>query len=483
MQIVAASGLPETADRHESIRARYVWTIAFVAAMGGLLFGYDWVVIGGAKPFYEAYFHLTSPQLIGWANSCALIGCFIGALVGGAIGDRFGRRRTLLLAAFLFAVSSLLTGWAHTFTTFIVWRIVGGLAIGLASNVSPLYIAEISPAALRGRLVSLNQLSIVIGILLAQLVNWRIAQPVPADATMATIAASWNARSGWRWMFTAVSLPASLFFLCSLGIPESPRWLLLRNKTAQANEILSRIGGPTYAARETNSIMDSLRRTPHDIAGWREVLAPGVRWLLLIGIVLAVLQQWSGINILFNYAEEVYRSAGYGLNDILFDIVITGTINLLFTVLAMFFVDRLGRRALMLFGCVGVGLSHFCAGLAYRFGLHGAGVLLLTLCAIACYAVSLAPVTWVLISEIFPNRVRGLAVSIAVAALWCASFLLTYTFPILNRQFGTANVFFLYSAICFLGGVFIYKLVRETAGRSLEEIERASATPDHFTAG
>ena len=482
MQIVAAGGNAEVQHQPEFLHTRYIWMIAFVAAMGGLLFGYDWVVIGGAKPFYEAYFHLTSPQLIGWANSCALIGCFLGALAGGAIGNRFGRRRTLLLAAFLFALSSVLTGWTHLFAGFIVWRIVGGVAIGLASNVSPLYIAEISPAAWRGRLVSLNQLSLVIGILAAQIVNWRIARPIPAGATMQAIAGSWNAHYGWRWMFTAVSLPASLFFALSLWIPESPRWLLLRGKNEQAAGILSRIGGAPYAATEVRNILDSLARAGQNIAGWREVLAPGMRRLLLVGIVLAILQQWSGINVVFNYAEEVYRSAGYGLNDIMFNIVITGAINLVFTILAMFLIDRFGRRALMLFGCAGVGVSHLCAGLAYKLGLHGKGVLLLTLCAIACYAVSLAPVTWVLISEIFPNRVRGVAVSIAVAALWCASFLLTYTFPILNRRFGTANVFFLYSAICFLGGAFVYRCVGETAGRSLEQIERASEAPDRSPA-
>jgi sugar porter (SP) family MFS transporter len=474
MQTFTPSNLPRMSQQPEFLPANYVWLIAFVAAMGGLLFGYDWVVIGGAKPFYEAYFHLTSPRLIGWANSCALIGCFSGALAGGAIGNRFGRRRTLTLCALLFAVSSALTGWAHLFAGFIFWRIAGGVAIGLASNVSPLYIAEISPAAWRGRLVSLNQLALVIGILAAQIVNWGIARPVPAGATPQAIAAGWNAVYGWRWMFTAISLPASLFFLSSLWIPESPRWLLLRGKEEQAAKILARIGGVSYAAAEVSSIRAALEGSGRGAAGWRELLAPGIRGRVLAGVALAALQQWCGINILFNYAEEVYRSAGYGLNDLLFNIVITGAINLLFTVIAMFFVDRFGRRTLMLFGCLGVGFSHLCAGAAYKLGLHGAGVLVMTLCAIAFYAMSLAPVTWVLISEMFPNRVRGLAVSIAVAALWTASFLLTYTFPILNRLFGTADVFFLYAAICLLGAFFVYKCVGETAGQSLEQIEGAA---------
>ena len=264
-------------------------------------------------------------------------------------------------------------------------------------------------------------------------------------------------------------------YLCSF--PKAPDGFCLRGRNEQAARHPHPHRRRSYADTEVRSILDSSGATPQKTSGWRELFAPGVRRLLLIGIDSAVLQQWSGINIIFNYAEEVYRSAGYGLNDIMFNIVITGAINLVFTVLAMFLVDRFGRRALMLFGCAGVGLSHLCAGLAYKLGRHGSGVLLLTLCAIACYAVSLAPVTWVLISEIFPNRVRGLAVSIAVAALWCASFLLTYTFPILNRQFGTANVFFLYALICFVGGAFIYWCVGETAGRSLEQIEMSSNAP------
>jgi MFS transporter, SP family, xylose:H+ symportor len=474
MQIIASRENPGTSPAQSDLNLAYVWGIAFVAAMGGLLFGYDWVVIGGAKVFYEAYFHLSSPQLIGWANSCALIGCFAGALAGGPISNYFGRKPALVLSALAFALSSVLTGWSHQFSIFILWRIAGGLAIGLASNVSPLYIAEISPAAWRGRLVSLNQLALVIGILAAQIANWQIARPVPEHVTDAFLAASWNAQYGWRWMFTAVALPALVFLFCALLIPESPRWLLIRGKSDRAARILTRIGGTEYAKSEVRDVQASLAKSDQQAPGWRELGAPGIPRLLLIGISLAVLQQWSGINILFNYAEEVYRSAGYGVNDILFNIVITGTINLVFTVLAMLLVDRFGRRALMLFGCLGVGLSHFCAGIAYRLGLHGFGVLALTLCAIACYAVSLAPVTWVLISEIFPNRVRGMAVSIAVASLWCASFLLTYSFPMMNHTFGTSNVFFVYAGICFLGFVFVFFMVRETKGRTLEQLEGAA---------
>jgi MFS transporter, SP family, xylose:H+ symportor len=452
-----------------ALHSAYVWWIALVAAMGGLLFGYDWVVIGGAKPFYEVYFHLNSANLIGWANSCALVGCLAGALIAGEAGDRFGRKKVLLLSALVFAVSSILTGWAPVFTAFIAWRITGGVAIGLASNISPLYIAEISPAQWRGRLVSLNQLAIVCGILAAQIANWLIAEKVPAGGLV--LAQSWNAQYGWRWMFTAVAAPAILFFLLALAIPESPRWLAGRTREREARQVLARIGGEDYATGELAAIEETLRAAMASRPGWADLFKGPVRKLAWMGIALAVLQQWSGINILFNYAEEIYKSAGYGVSGIMFNIVITGAINLIFTVVAMTFVDRLGRRKLMLLGCAGVGLCHLGASLAYHAGWRGSAVLILTLAAIACYSMSLAPITWVLISEIFPNRLRGLGVSAAVGALWTASFALTYTFPFLNRAFSTSGTFLAYAAVCFLGFVFVFKFVPETRGKTLEEIE------------
>jgi SP family xylose:H+ symportor-like MFS transporter len=460
---------------HNTRASKYVWGIALVAALGGLLFGYDWVVIGGARQFFEVYFHLQSASAVGWANSCALVGCFAGSLVAGALGDLYGRKPVLLVSAMLFAVSSVFTGWASSFVTFIVWRIAGGTAIGLSSNISPLYIAEVSPAAHRGRLVSLNQFAVVIGILLAQIVNWQIATPVPADASPEAMLASWNVQFGWRWMFTAVAVPAIVFLAASFAIPESPRWLLIRGRTEQALKVLRRIGGSAeYATAETAAITSALRDEERRTASWSGLLQPGVRVVLIVGIVLAVLQQWSGINILFNYAEEVYRAAGLGANQILFDIVITGSINLLFTLVAMALVDRLGRRPLMLVGCCGIGISHLLAGFAYHVGQHGVAVLALTLCAIACYATTLAPLTWVLITEIFPNRLRSLGVSVAVSALWISSFALTYSFPFINLAVGSAGSFFLYGAICLAGAVFVFFFVPETKGRTLEEIEAST---------
>ena len=451
----------------------YVWGIALVAALGGLLFGYDWVVIGGARQFFEVYFHLTSASSIGWANSCALVGCFGGSLIAGGLGNRYGRKPVLLASAVLFASSSILTGWASSFALFIIWRIAGGVAIGLSSNISPLYIAEVSPASHRGRLVSLNQFAIVIGILLAQIVNWRIADAVPANITPEVLLASWNVQSGWRWMFTAVALPAIIFLVAALFIPESPRWLLARGRERQARDVLRRVtGNIAYADAEVSAIANALEEEKDHKATWQGLLQPGIRPVLLIGIALAVLQQWSGINILFSYAEEVYRAAGLGTNQIFLDIVVTGAINLIFTLAAIAVVDRVGRRPLMFLGCCGIGVSHLLAGFAYKLGWHGKSVLVLTLCAIGCYAMTLAPLTWVLISEIFPNRLRAHGVSAAVSALWIASFALTYSFPFINRGLGSAGTFFSYGGICLLGAVFVYAWAPETKGRTLEEIEK-----------
>ena len=464
-----AASLVESDD--PQLRLGYLLWIAAVAALGGFLFGYDWVVIGGAKPFYETYFHLTTDTLIGWANSSALVGCLAGSLLSGMIGDGLGRKRSLLLAGALFAISSVFTGWAFSFSAFILWRIVGGLAIGLASNISPMYIAEISPAQWRGRLVSLNQLAIVCGILGAQIFDWQIGTRGARllHGSLSTMA--WNAHYGWRWMFTAVAVPALLLFFLAGIIPESPRWLLSHHRMADAESVLARMGGPDYAGAMMRSITEHLQHDRARQAGWRELASPGVRRLAFIGIGLAVLQQWSGINILFNYAEEVYRSAGYGVNDILFNIVITGAINLVFTMLAMLFVDRIGRRFLMLLGCASVGIVHLALAIVYHLHLRGLPILILTLCAIGCYAMTLAPVTWVLVTEIFPNRLRARGVSLAVSALWASSFLLTFSFPALTHAFGQSGAFIVYGVTCLVGWLCVRGVVPETKGRSLEQIE------------
>ncbi len=453
------------------LNTRYIYAISMVSAMGGLLFGYDWVVIGGAKPFYEKFFQITqSPSLQGWAMSCALIGCLFGAITSGLFSDRFGRKWLLVFSALLFTISAIGTGATSSFNLFIFYRILGGIGIGLASNLSPMYIAEISPAKIRGKFVSLNQLTIVIGILLAQIVNLMIAEPVAPNATDNEMLASWNGQWGWRWMFWVEIIPSGLFFILMFFVPESPRWLAQNGHKNKASNILEKIGGLEYAKKELSNVAKTVT-SPIKKIGFGQLLKPELRSVLIIGVVLAVFQQWCGINIIFNYAEEIFEAAGYGVSDILFNIVVTGSVNLIFTFVAIYTVDKLGRRALMLIGAGGLAGIYAIIGLAYYFNVSGWPLLLLVIIAIGCYAMSLAPVTWVVLSEIFPNRIRGAAMSVATVALWSACFFLTYTFPILNKALGTSGTFWLYGFICLIGFIFIFKKLPETKGKSLEEIE------------
>jgi sugar porter (SP) family MFS transporter len=458
------------------LNLRYVLAISIVSALGGFLFGYDWVVIGGAKPFYERFFDITQiPGLQGIAMSSALIGCVGGAGLSGWTGERFGRRGSLVAAAFLFTVSALGTGAVGSFTGFMVFRIIGGAGIGIASAVSPVYIAEVSPAAYRGRLVTLNQLNIVVGILAAQIVNYLIARQVPEGASDQMIRASWNGQMGWRWMFWAETVPAGLFLVLLQFIPESPRWLVKRNKREKAGGILLRIGGEEYAAHTAREITASLSGAAGKIR-WAALLSKEIRPVLLIGIVLAVFQQWCGINVVFNFAEEVFSAAGYGVSDILFNIVITGIVNLAFTFLAIRTVDRWGRRRLMMIGAFGLCLFYLVLGTLYFTGIQGIPIVVIVLLCIAVYAMTLAPVTWVVLSEIFPNRVRGPAMALATTTLWIASSVLVVTFPFFNRGLDTHGTFWLYTGICLAGFLFILAKLPETGGKSLEEIEKVTGT-------
>lgn len=469
--MINAPGLEKGSSAGDGAKGgAFVWLVALAAALGGLLFGYDWVVIGGAKPFYELYFHLDSPSLTGWAMSCALVGCLIGALSAGPMSTRFGRRRLLTLSALAFAVSSVGVGLAQHLAAFVLWRIVGGYAIGLASGISPVYIAEISPARSRGLLVSLNQLAIVFGIVLAQAANWMIARPVPANASAQEILASWNGQWGWRWMFGVTAIPSALFLIATFLVPESPRWLAARGRSQKAFDILKRLGGSAYATQVMGELASVAPMEEPGAAGG-ELFSPKVRKILALGIALAVLQQWCGINVIFNYAQEIFASAGYQVSDILFNIVITGAVNAVFTVAALFTIDRYGRRVLLLSGIAGLFAIYVVLGMCYELHVHGMPMLILVVLAIACYAMSLAPVTWVVISEIFPTRVRGAAMSIAVGSLWVACFVLTYTFPLLNARLGPAATFWSYGLVCLVGWVFLYRRLPETKEKSLERIE------------
>lgn len=450
----------------------YILPIAIISALGGFLFGYDWVVIGGAKPFYELFFDIkSSPSLQGWAMSSALIGCIFGAIISGMVSDKFGRKIPLIGAGVLFVVSAFGTGVSTDFNWFIVYRLIGGLGIGIASTLSPLYIAEITPSAFRGRFVSINQLTIVLGILAAQIVNYLIAEPIDNTITESQLINSWNGQMGWRWMFLAELVPAVLFVLLMFFVPKSPRFLVLKGRQSDAELILSKIGGINYAKVEGDKILKNVKSTQEKKHSFADLTSSKVRPIMILGIVLAIFQQWCGINIIFNYAEEVFTSAGYTISDMLFNIVLTGSINLIFTIIAMKYVDSWGRKKLLLLGSSVLAIIYFILGLAYYNQISGLPILILVIVAIAVYAMSIAPVTWVVLSEIFPSKIRGRAMSIASLALWIASFILTYTFPIMNNSLGSYGTFWTYCFISILGFLFIKIKLPETKGKSLEEIE------------
>ncbi|MDR2949900.1 MAG: sugar porter family MFS transporter [Prevotella sp.] len=447
----------------------YLLLITFVSAMGGLLFGYDWVVVGGAKPFYEVFFDITdSPYMQGWVMGSAILGCLIGVMVSGSLSDRYGRKPLMIIASLVFIVAAIGTGISDTLSWFIVYRVLGGIGIGIASNLSPMYIAEVSPANVRGKFVSLNQLTVVIGILSAQLVNWMIADPI---APGEDILQSWNGQMGWRWMFWAGGVPAVFFFIMIFIVPESPKWLGTQLKFDKSEKILTKIGGKEYAQSEVAALRASLSEVTEKV-DFRLLFKGKMPKILLIGIVIAAFQQWCGINVIFNYAQEIFSAAGYGVSDILFNIVITGVTNVIFTIVGMYAVDKLGRRSLLLFGAIGLACIYAILGACYYFQISGMAVLVLVMLAIACYAMTLAPITWVVISEIFPTRIRGMAMAVSTFSLWTACFVLTYTFPLLNNGLGAYGTFWLYGIICLLGFVFVKKNLPETKGKSLEEIEK-----------
>lgn len=419
-----------------------LYFICTVAALGGLLFGYDWVVIGGAKPFYEAFFGIAdSPVLQGIAMTTANVGCLVGAMLAGVLADRFGRRPLLILAAALFLTSALATGAFNDFTAFNIARLWGGIGIGLASALSPMYIAEVSPADKRGKLVSLNQMTIVLGILAAQIVNLLLARDT-ADAT--AIVDTWNGQWGWRWMFWAESVPAALFLVLGFLLPESPRYLAMRQGTAENTATLRP-------------------------AGLGELFSRRYRRVLVLGLVIAVFQQWCGTNVIFNYAQEIFVAAGFDVNMMFINIVITGIANVLFTFVAIFTVERWGRRRLMLIGAGGLGLIYLTLGCCYWAHVTGFVMVLLVVLAISCYAMTLGPITWVLLSEIFPDRIRGVAMAVCTFALWTGCCTLTFTFPSLNSALGTYGTFWIYSGVCLCSFIYLLRRCPETKGRDLEE--------------
>ena len=431
----------------------FMYFICLVAAMGGLLFGYDWVVIGGAKPFYELYFGIgDSPLLQGIAMTTALVGCLVGAMVAGAAADRYGRKPLLMTAAVLFTVSAIGTGLFNDFTLFNIARFVGGMGIGVASALSPMYIAEVSPAAIRGRLVSLNQMTIVLGILAAQVANMLLARETSVAESQA-----WNIEWGWRWMFWAETLPAALFLVLSFFIPESPVYLRMKAERAAAktagNTAMATAGGGAQRF-STLSSDRSLRR------------------VRLLGLFIAVFQQWCGTNVIFNYAQEIFVGAGFDVDGMFINIVITGIANVVFTIVALYTIEKWGRRTLMLIGAGGLGLIYLTLGTCYFLGMTGMLMVALVVTAISVYAMTLGPVTWTLLAEIFPHRIRGIAMATCTFALWVGCCTLTFSFPSMNAALGSSGTFWIYSGICICAFIFLWHRCPETKGKSLETLEK-----------
>ena len=428
-------------------RQSFIYFICSVSAMGGLLFGYDWVVIGGAKPFYELFFGISeSPVMQGVAMSTALVGCLVGAMVAGALADRYGRKPLLTTAAVLFTLSAVGTGLFNDFSLFNIARFIGGVGIGVASALSPMYIAEVSPTEIRGRMVSLNQMTIVLGILGAQIVNMLLARDTSVAENMA-----WNVEWGWRWMFWAETVPAALFLVMSFFIPESPVYLQMK-----AAIMSQRIGKE---------------------ARLRELLQGKYGRVLLLGLFIAVFQQWCGTNVIFNYAQEIFTGAGYDVDGMFIDIVITGIANVAFTLVALYTIEKWGRRTLMLIGAGGLGLIYLTLGTCYFLEVKGFAMVCLVVTAISVYAMTLGPVTWTLLAEIFPNRIRGVAMATCTFALWVGCCTLTFSFPSMNAALGSSGTFWIYSGICVCAFIYLWRHCPETKGKTLEQLEKELVGP------
>ena len=432
----------------------YILAISFISALGGYLFGFDFAVIAGALPFLRVQFVLDAWSE-GFLTGSLGLGCIIGCLFAGQFTDRYGRKPGLLLAAALFAVSSAGMAIANSFSFFVTMRLVAGIGVGMASMLSPMYIAEVSPAAVRGRNVAINQLTIVIGILVTNLINYKLAD-YGADA--------------WRWMFGSGVIPAVLFFLGVLWLPESPRWLIKAGKIARAKAILTKISNDTIAENSAKEIESSLNAGSKET---KSVFEKSIRPAVIIGISLAVFQQLCGINVVFNYTSTIFESAGSNLDRQLFETISIGVVNLLFTLVAMWQVDKLGRRPLMLIGSLGLSIVYIILAFLLQNNFGAGWISVFVLMAIAIYATSLAPVTWILISVIFPTRIRGKATSLAIVCLWDSYFILVFTFPILAEKLGTYGPFYLYAVVCLLAFFFIKRKVYETKGKTLEQLEQS----------
>ncbi|MDX8569045.1 sugar porter family MFS transporter [Elizabethkingia sp. HX XZB] len=442
-----------------AVNSGVIYKATLVASVGGLLFGYDTAVISGAIGFMRSFYQL-SDIMTGWVASCALLGCIAGAMYSGKLSDRAGRKKVLMLSAVLFTISSIGTAIAPNLWFFVLFRIIGGMGIGIASMLSPMYISEMAPASVRGRLISVFQLGIVTGILVIYFVNAYIAG-IHNEA--------WNISTGWRWMFGSGVIPSVIFILLLLTVPESPRWLASQKKHSEAMAILSQINGNTAAQQELNSINESLKdEAPFSLASLK---GSKLKKALITGILLAVFSQFTGINAIMYYAPEIFKSTGTGRDSAFIQTIMVGVINVAFTLIAIKYVDSWGRKKLLLSGISGMTVCLFIVGLAFYTQQQGYLVLIAILGYIAFFAMSLGPLTFVVIAEIFPTKSRATAMSIATFFLWLAVFLVSQTFPILIGSIGSAYTFWLYTLISILAFLFIRKSIPETKGKTLEEIE------------
>ncbi len=466
---------------NEKYNSTYVVTLTLVATLGGLLFGYDTAVISGTTSSLREVFttplgldELAANSRHGKIVASALIGCIIGGAIGGLVSKNFGRKKGLVMAAILFFISALGSSMPemffakigtadHSFTThFIVYRIIGGIGVGLASMLSPMYIAEIAPPSIRGRLVSFNQFAIIFGMLIVYFVNYSIAQQ--GDDT-------WLNQIGWRYMFASEMIPAGLFLLLLFTVPETPRYLMLKGREESAMKVLTKVNGIEVAQRVMTDIKASLR---HHVSG--NLLSYG--WIIIIvGILLSAFQQFVGINVVLYYAPEIFKNMGSGTDTALLQTIIVGAINLTFTVIAILTVDKFGRKPLQIIGALGMAFFMFALGFAFFFQKLGIGALIAMLGYVACFAISWGPVVWVLLAEIFPNKIRGKAMALAVAIQWIANYLVSWTFPIMNdssylqENFHNGFAYWVYGIMGILAALFMWKFVPETKGKSLEEME------------
>ncbi|WP_400077447.1 D-xylose transporter XylE [Winogradskyella sp. R77965] len=465
----------------KSAKSGYLLKLTLVATLGGLLFGYDTGVISGTVGSLDSFFVIpkglsetTANAFKGFLVSSALIGCIIGGLFGGLVSKNLGRKKGLILAGILFLISALGSSMPemffkpigeldHTFSTiFIIYRILGGIGVGLASMLSPLYIAEIAPAKIRGRLVSYNQLAIVAGFMVVYFVNYFISKGGGSDA--------WLNDVGWRWMFASEIIPVGIFLGLLFTVPDTPRSLMLRDKEEEALQVLTDINGE----EEATSILNEIKSSVVQSSG--KLLSFG--WLIIIiGVALSIFQQFVGINVVLYYAPEIFKKMDMSTNASLLFTIIVGIANFLFTIIAIKTVDKYGRKPLMIIGALGMSIAMFALGFVFFSEATGYLALGCMMLYVASFALSWGPVTWVLLSEIFPNKIRGKAMAIAVAAQWIANYFVSLTFPMmddnsyLTEQFNHGFAYWIYGIMSLLAMIFVWKLVPETKGKTLEEME------------